>query len=101
MADHDETQAPGMLPRIDDDDVEGHSAGARRAADPDGVTQRRLDEEDVEGHRGGMTRADGGPGEGGPDDFSRTRVRQPSDRRGRGRRRRPLRDLKGPSSRGE
>ena len=101
MADHDETQAPGMLPRIDDDDVEGHSAGARRAADPDGVTQRRLDEEDVEGHRGGMTRADGGPDEGGPDDFSRTRVASRRIDEGEDDVEGHYGMLKGPSSRGE
>lgn len=70
MADHDETKAPGMMPSIDDDDVEGHAAPQHRALEPDGIDP--IDEGDVEGHRGGMTRADGGP-----DDFGQTRVSRP------------------------
>ncbi len=97
MADHDETKAPGMLPRVnDDDDVEGHSAPARRAYDPDGVTQRRIDEDDVEGHRGPAARVDGGP-----DDYGAMRVARPridddeEDVEGH------YGYVKGPSSRGE
>ena len=51
MADHDETKAPGTMARIDDDDVEGHSAGPAGSR-PRRRDQRRIDEDDVEGHRG-------------------------------------------------
>jgi len=51
MADHDETRAPGMKSRIDEDDVEGQRL---RAAEPEGIRQSRN--------------------EGGPDDISRSRL---------------------------
>ena len=35
MADHDDTKAPGMMARIDDDDVEGHMMQSRVDADED------------------------------------------------------------------
>jgi len=64
MADHDETRAPGMLPRInDDDDVEGHGHGTPRAAGGDDVeghghgNPRAAGEDDVEGHGHGAPRA--------------------------------------------
>jgi hypothetical protein len=51
MADHDETRAPGMKTRIDEDDVEGHRL---RSGEPEGIRQSRN--------------------EGGPDDISRSRL---------------------------
>ncbi len=55
MADHDDTKAPGMMARIDDDDVEGHMMQSRVDADEDvegHVMRTRVDDagDDVEGH---------------------------------------------------
>ena len=57
MADHDDTKAPGMMARIDDDDVEGHMMQSRVDAGDDvegHVVRTRVDAEDddVEGHFG-------------------------------------------------
>ncbi len=68
MADRDETRAPGMKRRIDEDDVEGQRLRAgepeglqrpRNEGGPDDISRSRLsrtredgDEDDVEGHIG-------------------------------------------------
>ena len=58
MPEHDDTKAPGMMSRIDDEDVEGHSThSARKATDDEDVeghsthsARKATDDEDVEGH---------------------------------------------------
>ncbi len=62
MAEHEDSKAPAMLPRIADDDVEGHMMQTRVDGAPDGDdveghsrnARPRIDddEEDVEGHFG-------------------------------------------------
>ncbi len=62
MPEHDDTKAPGMMSRIDDDDVEGHGGpgSARKATDDDdveghggpGSARKTTDDDDVEGHFG-------------------------------------------------
>jgi hypothetical protein len=58
MAELEDTKAPAMRPRIDDDDVEGHRMVPRIDADEEDVEGHRMvpridaDEEDVEGHFG-------------------------------------------------
>ncbi len=75
MPEHDETQPPSAMARIDDEDVEGHSL--RRAVEPDACDQPPdRDDEDVEGHRGMSSRADGGP-----DDLGQARVSRTPRRR--------------------
>ncbi len=62
MPEHDDTKAPGMMSRIDDDDVEGHGGHVKspRATEDDDVeghgghakSPRATEDDDVEGHFG-------------------------------------------------
>ncbi len=59
MAEHDESKTSAMRPRIDDDDVEGHSMRTRVDGGPDDFQMRADAGDDVEGHSV-KVRVDGG-----------------------------------------